>query len=112
MPCIALAVLTVKLEPLSSANTRVAIKKEFEVVVRVFDGADFILVVDKVSVQTTVLEMGIKKALRAIESFKQRRLWKNKPESFEIRRKEGVRREARPETTKHDGGDERELAFS
>lgn len=58
MLCITLVVLTVKLEPLTSTNARVAIKKEFEVAVWVFDGADFILVVDKVSVRVTVLEMG------------------------------------------------------
>lgn len=112
MVCITLVVLTIKLEPLSSANTWVAIKKEFEVVIRVFDGADFVLVIHKVSIQAVVLEMEVEKALRAIESFGQRREWKDKPESFEIRRKGGIRRETRPETTKHDGGDEREFALS
>lgn len=42
---------------MASTNTRVAIKEEFEVVVRVFDGADFILIVDKVSVETSLLEI-------------------------------------------------------
>lgn len=48
--------LTVKLESLASTNTRVAIQEEFEVAVRVFDGADFILIVDKVSVYIISLE--------------------------------------------------------
>lgn len=46
--------LTVECESLTSANPRIFVNKELEVIVGIFDGPDFILIIDEVSISRQI----------------------------------------------------------